>query len=309
MPINFKEIFSLLLAFVASITFAGLITTPAFAEPVSSSIAANVEVQQKGTINWDKGAESDVTAIGIGLPPDNMGARGNILARRAAIVDAQRNLAEIIKGVQIDSETILENLSVSSDIVRSKVSGLIQGARIIDEGLNADGSYFVKMRVPMYGAQNSIASAALPEIRDNIAPEPLPGVDVKDTALSVQDVKELQRANYTGVVVNAEGMGLEPTFSPVIYDINGRIVYGIRNLDYDYAISQGMVAYANTLDKAKNGNRAGDNPLVVQAIGIRGGRNSVNKVNVVVSVEDGDRILLASENSNILQKAAVVFVR
>ena len=300
---------SIILAFMTAVTFTCLANTPVFAEPATTNVAVNVEAQQKGAINWDKGAESDVTAIGIGLPPDNMGARGNVLARRAAIVDAQRNLAEIIKGVQIDSETILENLSVSSDIVRSKVSGLIQGARIIDEGLNEDGSYFVKMRVPMYGAQNSIASAALPEIRDNIAPEPLPQVDAAATAFSEQDVKALQSANYTGVVVNAEGMGLEPTFSPVIYDVNGRIVYGIRNLDYDYAISQGMVAYAKTLEKATHGNRAGDNPLVIQAVGVRGGRNSVNKVNVVVSVEDGDRILLACEKSNILQQAAVVFVR
>lgn len=295
------------LALAAIVTFSGITATPVFAEPTTTNVAVNVEVQQKGAINWDKGAESDVTAIGIGLPPDNAGPRGNVLARRAAIVDAQRNLAEIMQGVQIDSETILENLSVSSDIVRSKVQGLVQGARIIDEGLNEDGSYFVKMRVPMYGTQSSIASVALPELRENIAPEPLP--EVTDTVLPKKEVKALQGAGYTGVVINADEMGLEPTFSPVIYDVNGRVVYGIKNLDYDYAISQGMVAYANTLENATHGNRAGDNPLVINAVSVRGGRNSVNKVNVVVSVEDGDRILLACEKSNILQQAAVVFVR
>ena len=173
--------------------------------------------------------------------------------------------------------------------------------------MNPDGSYFVKMRVPMYGAQGSIASVALPEIRDNLAPEP--PLQVEDTALSKQEVSELQNAVYTGIVVNAAAMGLQPTFSPVIYDVNGRVVYGIRNLDYDYAISKGMVAYTDKLENAIHGSRAGNNPLVVNAVNIRGGQNSVNKVNVVVSVEDGDRILLACENSNILQQAAVVFVR
>lgn len=159
----------------------------------------------------------------------------------------------------------------------------------------------------MYGAQNSITYVSLPEICDNIAPEPLPGV--KETTLAGSEVKDIKSATYTGIVINASEKGLEPTFWLVIYDVNGRIVYGIRNLDYDYAISRGMVAYANTLGEATHGNRAGDNPLVVQAVGVRGGRNSVNKVNVVVSVEDGDRILLACEKSNILQQAAVVFVR
>lgn len=299
----------LVLSLMMAMSFNSLNSALVFAEPAITNVAVNVHIQQntKGSVNWDKGAESDVTAIGIGLPPDNAGARGNVLARRAAIVDAQRNLLEMVQGVQIDSETVLENLSVTSDIVRSKVSGLVQGARIIDEGLKEDGSYFVKMRVPMYGAQNSIASVALPEIRDNVAPEPLP--QVKDTTLTKKEVKELQGSGYTGIVVNAASMGLQPTFSPVIYDVNGRVVYGIRNLDYDYAISQGMVAYANALENAMQGNRAGNNPLVVNAVDVRGGRNSVNKVNVVVSVEDGNRILLACEKSNILQQAAVVFVR
>ena len=294
---------------VAVTVFSSVKTTPVFAEPATTNVAVNVQVQQnaKGSVNWDKGAEADVEAIGIGLPPENMGARGNILARRAAIVDAQRNLAEMIQGVQIDSDTVMENLVISSDVVRSKVSAMVKGARIIDEGVNADGSYFVKMRVPMYGVTNSIASVALPELRENMEAEPL--LEVTDSTLSESDVRDVQSAAYTGVVINAAGMGLEPTFSPVIYDVNGRVVYGIRNLDYDKAISRGMVEYSASLEKATQGSRAGNNPLVINAVGVRGGKNSVNKVNVVVSVEDGDRILLASEKSGILQNCAVVFVR
>ena len=296
-------------ALTVSVTLMGVTSTSAFTESASANVEVNVQVQQntKGSVNWDKGAEADVEAIGIGLPPENMGVRGNILARRAAVVDAQRNLAEMIQGVQIDSETVMENLVITSDVVRSKVSAMVKGARIVDEGVNADGSYFVKIRVPMYGVTNSIASVALPEIRDNMEAEPLP--EVTDSTLSESDVKDVQRAAYTGVVINATGMGLEPTFSPIVYDVNGRVVYGIRNLDYDKAISQGMVEYASSLEKATHGSRAGDNPLVINAVGVRGGKNSVNKVNVVVSVEDGDRILLASEKSGILQNCAVVFVR
>lgn len=296
-------------ALTVSVTLMGVTSTSAFTESASANVEVNVQVQQntKGSVNWDKGAEADVEAIGIGLPPENMGVRGNILARRAAVVDAQRNLAEMIQGVQIDSETVMENLVITSDVVRSKVSAMVKGARIVDEGVNADGSYFVKIRVPMYGVTNSIASVALPEIRDNMEAEPLP--EITDSTLSESDVKDVQRAAYTGVVINATGMGLEPTFSPVVYDVNGRVVYGIRNLDYDKAISQGMVEYASSLEKATHGSRAGDNPLVINAVGVRGGKNSVNKVNVVVSVEDGDRILLASEKSGILQNCAVVFVR
>ena len=295
------------LALATLVTFTGSTTTTVFAEPATTNVSVNVEVQQKGAINWDKGAESDVTAKGIGLPPENAGARGTPLARRAAIVDAYRNLAETIQGVQVDSDTVMQDLAIQSDTVRAKVSALVKGARILEEGTNADGSYFVKMSVPLYGVSNSVASVAIPELGTPPVPEPLP--EVGDTDLTKSEVSEIQSAAYTGVIINAAGLGLEATFSPVIYDVNGRGIYGMRNINPDLAISKGMVEYATNLEKAITNSRAGANPLVLNAVAVKGGKNSANKVNVVVSVEDGDKILLANEKSGMLQNCAVVFVK
>ena len=67
--------------------------------------------------------ETDIEAIGIGLPPDNTSSvRAATLARRAAIVDAQRTLAEAIQGVRVDSETTMQDLSIASDTVKTQVS-------------------------------------------------------------------------------------------------------------------------------------------------------------------------------------------
>lgn len=256
------------------------------------------------TINWSKG---DVTAIGVGYPPEEMGMRGNSIARRAAMVDAQRNLLEITKGVQIDAETTVENLTVSSDVVNSKVQGLLKGAQIFEEGNLDDGGYYVKMRIALYGSTNSLASVAMAEYAKDIQPQEF--AEVEDTELSKKEVKQVKRAGYTGVIVDASGLGLEATFSPAILDTNGRVVYGIANVDKNVVISKGMVDYASAVEEATVGSRAGDNPLVVKAVEVKGGKNSINKVNVVVSVEDADRILLANEKSGMLEKLAVVFVK
>ena len=257
-------------------------------------------------INWNKGANSDVTAIGVGYPPENLGLKGNSMARRAAMVDAQRNLLEITKGVQIDSDTTIENLTVSSDVVNSKVQGLLRGAQIYEEGNLDDGGYYVKMRIALYGT-NSLASVAMQEYTKDIQPQEF--AEVEDTELSKKEVKQVRRAGYTGVVVDAREMGLESTFSPAIYDENGRVVYGIANVDKDMVINKGMVDYTDVLEAATSGSRAGDNPLVVKAVGVKGGKNSVNNVNVIVSVEDADKILLANEKSGMLDNMAVVFVK
>ncbi|MFZ8826735.1 MAG: hypothetical protein ACO2OT_07900 [Candidatus Caldipriscus sp.] len=50
---------------------------------------------------------------------------------RVAVVDARRNLLEIIKWVHITSETMVEDYMVSSYIVVQKVQSVVKNARII----------------------------------------------------------------------------------------------------------------------------------------------------------------------------------
>lgn len=307
--INKKMIAAAILGLAVS--FGGAYTAPVMAAPAAgTSVSVNVNVQQEAAIDWTKGAESDIVAVGVGYPPENAGNRGNVLARRAAIVDAYRLLAETIQGVQIDSETTVESLVLQNDVVKARVNSLVKGARVVEEGANEDGSYFVKVRIPLFGAGKSVANAVLPEATKNVAPQPAAKVDEKTTPLTKEEIKEVKSVTYTGVIVDASNMGLEPTFSPVIMDTNGRVIYGMQNIDKDFAISKGMVEYATDLQAAAGGTtRAGANPLVVSATTVKGGNNSVNLVNVVVSVEDGDKILLANEQANMFGQCAVVFVK
>ena len=251
---------------------------------------------------WDEGT---ITAEGFGTPPTGVyGSRANIMARRAAIVDAQRNLAEQINGVQVDAETTVENFVTTSDVVKTKVSALVKGATVVEEQLMPDGSYHVVMSMPMYGTQG-LSSAIMPAIRQNTPPTPPPPVISATITAQIQT----SGVGYTGVIVDASGMGLKPSFSPVIYDTNGRAIYGVSNINYDQAISQGMVGYSASVSAAQALPRAGRSPLVVKAVQVRGGNNSTNPVNVVVSVDDGDRILAANAQSQMLMNGSVVFVR
>ena len=81
-----------------------------------------------------------ITADGYGRYPAGMPVSiAKIQARRAAVVDAQRNLLESIKGVAIDSETTVENFMLKNDVIHSKVSGIIKGAQVISEEALPDG--------------------------------------------------------------------------------------------------------------------------------------------------------------------------
>ena len=273
-----------------------------YAAPDSSLPSLTIMQAAEAAAQWEQGA---ITAEGFGTPPmGTYGSKASIMARRAAIVDAQRNLAEQINGVQVDAETTVENFVISSDLVKTKVSALIKGAMVVEEQMMPDGAYRVVMSMPMYGTQG-LASAIMPAIRDNTPPTPPPPVISATITAQIQT----SGVGYTGVIVDASGMGLKPSFSPVIYDTNGRAIYGVSNINYDQAISQGMVGYSASVSAAQTLPRVGATPLVIKAVQVRGGNNSTNPVNVVVSVDDGDRILAANQQSQMLMNGSVVFVR
>lgn len=273
-----------------------------YANPINfvPEVHAQLSSNNKSSAEWTKGEDNDIQAIGIGLPPVGSNhIRGKVLARRAAIVDAQRNLLEYINGVSLDADTTVNQLAVDSDVVRTQVSGIVRNAKVVSEKYTADGSYEIVLSVPMYGEKKSLASVVIPKMVEKLPSQNPTYVD------EIKDNGEIT-GSFTGVIVDAKGFALDATFAPAIYDTEGRIVYGLQKVDHSYAINHGLVQYATKID---GNNRAGSNPLLIKAIGIRGGKNSVNNVNVIVSKEDADKIVMANKKNNFIENCAVVFVR
>ena len=104
---------------------------------------------------WDGGS---IRVVGLGIAPvDARGPQAEALARRAALSDAYRQLAEQVNGVNVDAMTTVENLMLVNTTVRTHVSALIKGAAIVEEVQQRDGSYTVTIDLPVYGT-GSLAS-------------------------------------------------------------------------------------------------------------------------------------------------------
>lgn len=254
-----------------------------------------------------------VEADGFGLPPDYAisGAQARLMARRAAISDAQRNLAEQIAGVQVDSETTVQNLQISSDIIKTHVSALLKGAKVISESYE-DGACHVVMALPLYGVSNSLASAVLPHTTHResfpttILPEPdepqyTPTQPETTTIPTTSTITNRQSGTYTGIIVDCTGLGLRPAMSPVIKTTAGEKIYGYKNLDSKKVIKNGMAGYASSF--SGNVSRAGSNPLIVRAVGVD------HYFNPVVNVADAKIILEENGYTHFLDNCAVVFIK
>lgn len=245
-----------------------------------------------------------ITADGYGVLPQNRPfGQAKLMARRAAVVEAQRNLLETVKDVAIDSETNVEMSMILNDTIHSEISGVIRGARVIDEEyIPEDGIYRVTMSVPMYGV-GSLGQVVFDNVIGNNQKVPVPAPS------PAYNPSTQLNGNYTGLVIRARGAGLVRTFCPAIYDTSGRAIYGVYNVDKKYAIDYGVVGYAQGpqgWDAVRMGtSRAGSNPLVVDIVEVR--QRVANKCDVVISVEDADRILAENRYSHFLDNYAVMF--
>ena len=92
------------------------------------------------------------TVVGQGVAPTNTisPAQAIALAKRAAVVDAYRQLAEKIYGVHVAGRDLIKNMVVKYSIVRADVDAIIRNAQIIDRDFK-DGLYQVEMEVTLNG--------------------------------------------------------------------------------------------------------------------------------------------------------------
>lgn len=75
----------------------------------------------------------NITVTGQGIAPAFANAQqAYALAKRAAIADGYRLLAERVKGVTIEGNDTVKNMSIQKSIVRTHVQALIKNAVIVD---------------------------------------------------------------------------------------------------------------------------------------------------------------------------------
>ena len=233
------------------------------------------------------------------------------LKRIAAKVDAQRLLAEQIHGVQIDSNTTVENAIVTSDVVKASVSGVVKGAREVSCTTDEYGYVHVVMELPLYGGANSLAAAVIPNVPQQgfLPPSDIIPVDTKPAAPAVTTnpnqatVGNLYGATgqYTGLIVDCSGLGLQTAMAPALYTDGKKVVYGLENFSHEQVINRGYVGYSNSASSGVQ--RAGSNPMVVKAQSIE------HFFNPVISKEDAARILAENQMNGILSTGNVVFVK
>ena len=141
------------------------------------------QISEYGFIDW---LNQKVYATGIGIAPQDKEnpTQAKTLAYRAAVVVAQRNLLEVIKGVHIDSQTIVGKRIVTDDKIVSKIEGIIRFSRIESSQVLEDNAVSVTLSMPLGGRMGEVL---VPVIEGTGMPPALPpSRDLTDRLLQLE---------------------------------------------------------------------------------------------------------------------------
>ncbi|NPV53070.1 MAG: hypothetical protein HPY71_06055 [Firmicutes bacterium] len=264
-------------------TLAGSAQTTFTTQITTSTVITQTDY---GIIDWTNGV---IRVQGTAVAPK----RGNIaqekqLARRGAIVDAYRQLAEMVRGVYVEGETLMRDYMVVNDDVRAATEALIKGAVPVPGSetftTEDDGSISCTVTVLMY----------LRELFQVIYTS-------RQAEFSTAAVITTTASPYTGIVID---VSMFPQYrKSAIFRVvttSGQVLYGIGVANYDYACQSRLATYINSVIEAKQRlqDRIGGNPYVIRAVRVQDG-------DIIVS---DDVAVIVAGMSGVLQQCRVVVV-
>lgn len=264
-----------------------------------------VERSGSGMVNWTEGW---IQSTGLGAPPEKSSSPGQAraMAQRAAYAVAVRNLLEAVKGVRVDSATLVENYIVTNDVIKTQVNGFVRGAQVVKTDVQSDGGVEVTVRAPLWGA-DSLLNAFVSE----------KGLQPKDLPPESQNGE-----GATGLVIDARGLGVKPACFPAVVDDKGQVVYGPETVDKAEAEKQGMVQYRTLPKDAKISSVFGEEAYVIRPVQLspmpREGRRPLKikgvdkagalKANIMISSDDAQKIRGDGQMKGALGRSRVVVV-
>jgi len=95
-----------------------------------------------------------ISVVGQGVAPVNTSspAQAYALAKRAAVADAYRLIAEKVKGVRIDGQDLIKNMMVKRSTVRTSVQAMVRNANIVETTFK-EGLCEVEMEITLSRSQ------------------------------------------------------------------------------------------------------------------------------------------------------------
>lgn len=266
----------------------------------AESVLELIEKFPTGQINWTQGV---VIAKGSGTGP----LESNPHSRAEAIDQAISNIQATLSRLRMDGRTCVADVMAKETRTREEVADMAAGAEIIRTAHRSDGGVEITVKMVLSGG---FAQLMLPEEIRQVEPiRPLKGSGAhgtSDAGLSVgaaaQDANEPDA--FTGLIVDARGIGAQASMVPMLFDENGQEVYSPAFVSREYAVQYGICQYQRFVGDASRISRVAPRPLMVKGLCTRDNVNS----EIVISNADAAKLRSSSAHLGFLKQCRVIIL-
>ena len=280
----------ILLAAIALLCLA--YTAGAWAESIGP-----VEKKDAGIIDWARGV---VEAIGISAPVKKEAQKtppNSPKALSEAKNKARINLLETVKRIKINSNRSVGDIAAKNKTIMVQIKDMVYDAAEVEEFRKymSDGSVEVLLKMNLRGGFTQL-----------VLPEEIRQIEsikqIKRGANHAGDSTNSVSEAYTGLLVDARNIELQPALAFKILDENLQEVYGPAFVSREFVVQRGMAAYYNDIESAQSDPRISEKPLTVKALRT----DYPSRCDIVISNADASKLKSASQHLLFLKESRVV---
>lgn len=236
----------------------------------------------------------------VGNPEHRTTAQREMMAKRAAVVTAQRALMEYLKGFSLVGLTTVGEGMAQDDIIISVVAGFVKGSQVVFQEYNKDTDTAIAViKLGLHGPRGFASS-----IYEKISSDPKLKEAFKTDKNQFKAKAVKLDETYDGLIIDATEQNFRPALINRIFATKGDILYDPAKISQKVLVEQGCGEYTNSVDKAKAAlaTRGVKNPLVIKASG------ATNTADLQVSDDDAVTIYSANQKGSFMAAAKVAFV-
>jgi hypothetical protein len=235
-----------------------------------------------------------------GNPAHRTPAQRENMAKRAAVVTAQRAVAEYLGGFAIAGGKLVRDSTVESELIRSSVSAFVKGAQVVFQEYDKDSdSAIAVIKISLRGPTGFAST-----IYEHMGKDPV----LKKVVATDNPVFKLAPAVldqiYDGLIIDATEQNFRPALINRIVTSKGEVIYDPAKISQKVLVEQGCGEYTNRIDKARAAleGRGVKNPLVLKASG------AVSSTDLQINDEDALTVFSADRKNPFFAAAKVAFV-
>lgn len=242
-----------------------------------------------GKINWSTGK---ITAVGRAVPEGNKESDIESVPGSAR-ADANWHIIEILKQIKIYNTLTVGSYASKNDVILAGIEKTARDAVTIRQTYTSALDVEIVIETSIFGG---LLQLVLPDdIRQ------IPGIRL-EKALPVQT--PMGKIPYTGLILDARGLSVEPVLYPVIVSEQGKEIYSSLFVSREFAVQYGVCIYLCDMEKAAVHKRVGFNPLIVK--GLR--KSGKEDTSIIISMSDAKKLEKVKERHEFLKECRVIIV-